>query len=53
MCGGNNNIEQLYILPSRWLYLLQFEEFSDENFENFQNASCTPIKLFVEENFDS
>ena len=40
-------------LPSRWLYLLQFEEFSDEIYEIFQNASCTPINVFVGENFDS
>ena len=53
MCDGNDNIEHLYILPSRWLYLPQFEEFSDEIYEIFQNASCTPIKFFVEENFDS
>ena len=53
MCDGNDNIEHLYIIPSRWLYLLRFEEFSDEIYENFQNASCTPIKFFVEENFDS
>ena len=53
MCDGNSNIEHLYILPSRWLYLLQFEEFSDNIYEIFQNASCTPIKFFVEENFDS
>ena len=29
MCDVNDNIEHLYTLPSRWLYLLQFEEFSD------------------------
>ena len=53
MCDGNDNIEHLYILPSIWLYLLQFEDLSDKIYENFQNASCTPIKVFVEENFDS
>ena len=53
MCDGNNNIEHSYILPSIWLYLIQFEEFCDEIYENVQNASCTPIKVFVEENFDS
>ena len=51
MCNGNKNIEHLYILPSRWLYLLQFEEFSDKIYENFQNASCTPINVFVKEIF--
>ena len=53
MCGGDDNIEHLYILPSRWLYLLQFEDFSDEFDEKIQNASCTPIKFFVEKHFDS
>ena len=53
MCGGYNNIEHLYILPSRWLYLPQFEYFSDKIYETFQNASSTPIKFFAEENFDS
>ena len=53
MYDGNDNIEHLYILPSRWLYLLQFEELSDAIYENFQNASCTPINVFIEENLDS
>ena len=53
MCGGDDNIEHIYILPSIWLYSLQFEEFSDEKFENIQNANCTPIKVFFEENSDS
>ena len=53
MCGGDDNMENLYILPSRWLYLLQFEDFSDKIYENFQNASYTPIKFSVGENFDS
>ena len=53
MCDGNDNIEHLYILPSRWLYLLQFEEFSDKIYENYQNASFTPTNVFVEENLDS
>ena len=53
MCGGDNNIGHLYILPSQWIALLKYEDFSDEIYDNFQNASCTPIKFFVEENFDS
>ena len=53
MCDGNYNIEYLYTLPSRWLFLIQFEEFIDAIYENFQNASCTPINFFVEENLDS
>ena len=50
MCDGNNNNEDLYILPLRWLFLLQFGKIGDAIYENFQNASCTPIKFFVEEN---
>ena len=53
MCGGDDNIKHLYILPSKWLYLLQFEDFSDKIYEILQNASCTPMQSFVEENFDS
>ena len=49
-CDGNDNIEQLYILPSRWLFLLKFDNFGDAIYENFQNASCTPMQFFVEEN---
>ena len=53
ICDGDDNIEQLYILPSRWLFLLQYEKIGDAIHENFQNVSCTPIKFFVEENLDS
>ena len=53
MCGGKDSIEHLYILPSQWIALLKYEDFSDGIYDNFQNASCTPIKFFVEENFDS
>ena len=52
-CGGNNNIEQLYILPSRWLFLLKFDNFGDAIHEYIQNASCTPMQFFVEENLVS
>ena len=48
-CNDSNNIEQLYILPSRWLFLLKFDKIGDAIHENFQNSSCTPIKFFVEE----
>ena len=47
MCGGDDNIEHLYILPLRWLYILQFEDFSEEIYENFKNTSCTPIKILL------
>ena len=53
MCDGNNNIEHLYTFPSRWLFLLQFEEFSDTIYGKIQNGSCMTIKFFVEENLDS
>ena len=52
-CNGSDNIEQLYLLPSRWLFLLKFDNFGDAIHENFQNASCTQIKFFVEENLVS
>ena len=47
MCDGNNNIEHLYKLPSRWLFLLQFEEFSNAINEKNQNDSCTPISILL------
>ena len=53
MCDGSDNIEHLYILPSRWLFLLQYEKIGDAISEIFQNASCTPIKCFVEETLDN
>ena len=49
---GNEHYEHLYILPSRWLFLLQFEIIGEEIYENLQNAYCTPLEFFVEENFD-
>ena len=52
-CDGNDNIEHLYIFPSRWLYLLKFDNFGDAIQEFFHNASCTPMQFFVEENLDS
>ena len=53
MCDGNDNIEHLYILPLRWLFLLHYERIGDAIYEKFKNARCTPIKFFVEENLDS
>ena len=49
-CGGRNNIEQLYMLPSRWIDLLEFEIIGDKIRAKFENACCTPIEFFVEEN---
>ena len=34
---------------SRWLFLLKYDIIGDAIHENFQNSSCTPIKVFVEE----
>ena len=49
-CGGSDNIEQLYMLPSRWMDLLEYDIIGDKICANFQNACCTPIEFFVEEN---
>ena len=43
---GNEHYEYLYILPLRWLYLLQFERIGEEIYENLQNAYCTPLAFF-------
>ena len=43
----------LYILPSRWLFLLKFDKIGDAIHEHFQNARYTPIQFFVEETLDS
>ena len=40
-------------MHSRWLFLLKYDKIGDEIHEIFQNASCTPIKFFVEENLAS
>ena len=42
---GSDNIEQLYILPSRWLFLLKFDKIGDAIHGNFQNASCIPMQF--------
>ena len=49
---GNEQYEHLYILPSIWLWLLQFETIDEEIYENLQNAYCTPLEFFVEKIFD-
>ena len=35
---GYEHYEELYILPSRWLYLLQFRKINEEIYENSLNA---------------
>ena len=49
MCGGPNNIEHCYMLPSRWKDLLEYDKIGDKIRANFQNACCTPREFFVEE----
>ena len=44
---GHANYKHLYILPSRWLYLLQFEKIGEEIYENLQNAYCTPLEFLL------
>ena len=53
MCDGSDNIEYLYILPSRWLFLIKYYKIGDAIHENFQNARCTPKQFFAEENLVS
>ena len=53
MCNGDKNVEHLYILLSQCIALFKYESISNEIYENLQNASCTPVKFFDEENFDS
>ena len=36
MCGGEDSIEHLYILPSQWKDLLKYESISDEIYENLK-----------------
>ena len=33
-CGGDENYEHLYILPSKWIDLLKYESISDKIYEN-------------------
>ena len=49
MCGGPNNIEHCYMLPSRWKDLLEYDKIGDKIRANVQNACCTLIEFFVEE----
>ena len=37
-------------MTSRWLSLLKYDKIGDAILEKFQNARCTPIKCFFEEN---
>ena len=48
----NEHYEHLYVFPSRWLCLLQFETIGEEIYENLQNAYCTPLEFFVENCFE-
>ena len=48
--GGSDYIEHCYMLPSRWMDLLQYGIIGDKICANFQNACCTPIYFFVKEN---
>ena len=41
------------MLPSRWTDLLEYDIIGDKIRANFQNACCTPIEFFVEENLDN
>ena len=33
-CGGDNNLEHLYILPLQYIYLLKYESISDKIYKN-------------------
>ena len=46
-CDGIDNIEHLYILPSRWISLLKYDIIGDAIHEIFQNSIYTPIKFFL------
>ena len=52
-CCGDTNYEHLYLLPSKWIDLLKYQNIGDEISENLQNACCMPLVFFVEENFDN
>ena len=52
-CGGDKNLEHLYLLTSQWIDLLKYESISDGIYENLQNTSCMPMNFFVEGFFDS
>ena len=46
ICGGPDNIEHCYMLPSRWKDILEYDKIGDKIRANFQNACCTPIEFF-------
>ena len=50
---GYEHYEHLYILPSRWLCLIQFETIGEEIYEKLQNTYCTPLEFFVGKFFDN
>ena len=49
-CSGSDYIEHCYMLPSRWIDLLEYDIIGDKFCANFQNACCTPIEFFDGEN---
>ena len=49
--SGNEHYEHLYILPSRWLCLLQFKTICEKIYEKLQNMYCTPLEFFGQKNF--
>ena len=46
-CDGIDNIEHLYILRSRWLFILKYDIIGDAIHEKLKNASCTPISFLL------
>ena len=44
---GYEYYEHLYILPSIWLYLPQFEKTGEEIYEHLKTSYCTPLEFFV------
>ena len=46
-CGSDANFEDLFLLPSQWIYLLKYELIDDKIYENLQKAYCTPLLFFV------
>ena len=46
-CGGSDYIEHCYMLPSRWIDILEYDIIGDKICANFQNACCTPIEFLL------
>ena len=38
MYGGDEHLEHLYILPSRWIDLFKYEKFCEEIYKNFSKC---------------